>query len=352
MNEGSNTTKSVANEFSKTHPRLKYTILVIAVLAFGYVSSKLYIWSKTQSTDNAYIETEISDVSSEINGVVKNVFVLDNTEVKQGDILAEIDDDDYKANLAKAEATVNAKVNNIKVIEQTIVMEKINLKKHNTLENFAKINFDLEDVDYKRVSNLNKDKFASKKLLDDSKLALEKAKSDYNVASLAAEASKENLSLLAMQKTVAEEELKALIETKKLSERALVKTKIIAPIDGVFANSNLQVGNYVRPGAVYFSIVPKIMHIKANFKETQVARFKAGHKAEIEFDALPGKKIYGKIRSVAPATGSKFSLIPPDNATGNFTKIVQRVPVIIDFEVPSDIKLVPGMSAHIAIRDQ
>ncbi len=169
-------------------------------------------------------------------------------------------------------------------------------------------------------------------------------------AQLDLDISKQNLQLLELEKAAEQEKLKELTENKKVTLRNLQNTKLIAMVPGIFGNSSLEVGNYIVPGRALFSIVQdNTMYIQANFKETQIKKFKSGMKVKIEFDALPKKIIYGKIRNIAPATGSKFSLIPPDNATGNFTKIVQRVPVLIDFESPN-ANLVPGMSAIVSIR--
>ncbi len=165
----------------------------------------------------------------------------------------------------------------------------------------------------------------------------------------------QNLLLLALQKTAEEEKLKGLLQDKNIVARSLVNTKIIAPVNGIIANSSLQVGNFVSPGRVLFFVVQdERIYVKANFKETQIARFQLGQKVKLQFDSLAKKVIYGRIRNISPATGSKFSLIPTDNATGNFTKIVQRVSVLIDFEIPkngtSNFNLMPGMSVIVSVR--
>jgi len=333
----------------KHHPFAKY-VLVIALVIFIYLGYRVYVWANTQSTDNAYIDADISNVSAEVSGVLTNLSVTNNTKVSKGDLIAEIDDRDYKAKLAALEASIEVCIKNIEIIDQKISIGRISLEQAAEKLKLTKISFDIASTDFTRVQELNKAKFASSKTLDDSRNNYQKAKTDYKQSQLDLDISKQNLTLLDLEKSAEKENLKELTENKKITSRSLQNTKLTAMVSGIFSNSSLEVGNYVVPGRALFSIVQdNTMYIQANFKETQIKRFKPGMKVKIEFDALPKKVIYGNIRNIAPATGSKFSLIPPDNATGNFTKIVQRVPVLIDFESPN-ANLVPGMSAIVSIR--
>jgi membrane fusion protein (multidrug efflux system) len=334
----------------KNSRQFKYLAACIIILLL-YLSYQLYLWSKTQSTDNAYLEADISNISSEISGVVTKVLISDNSLVKQGDVIAEIQDDDYTADLTKIEATIKAAIKNMEIIDKKILIEQINSNKNKALLDFSKMNLDVISADYERTKELQKDNFASKKILDSAKNIFEKAKSDYVQAKLNLQINEQNLSLLEMQKSAEESNLESLKQTKIIAERKLYNTKIRSPIEGVLANSNLQKGNFVRPGVILCAVVPlNKMYIKANFKENQVANMRGNMKVLIKFDAFPQAKIYGTIRSLSPATGSKFALLPPDNATGNFTKIVQRVPIIIDFAPQKELNLVPGMSASVSIR--
>lgn len=335
----------------KNHPAAKY-IKYVAILFIIFISYEIYVWANTQSTDNAYIESDISNVSCEISGVVKNVLVTNNVEVKQGDLIAELNEDNFKAEYIKVCADVNSGIQKVKIAEQEMLVGQINLEKAKEGLRLSQTNFDLSTIDYQRIVELNKDKFASQKLLDEGKNKFENAKSEYKQAQLNLEESEHNLVSLREKKFLTEAELQSLKQAKYLAERDLNNTKIKAPISGRIANNNLKVGNYVRPGVLLFSIVPDNCYVKANFKETQVEKFKEGMKVLLKFDSLPNLKIPGNIRNISPATGAKFSLIPPDNSTGNFTKIVQRVPILIDFEVPKipNLNLVPGMSVVVSIR--
>jgi len=335
----------------KTHKYFKH-FLVSASLLLIYFAYKIYIWSHTQSTDNAYLDADVSLVACEINGVVKNVLIKDNQKVSCGDIIAEINDEDFQSNLAKAEADMSAATHAIEVIDQQILIEQINLEKNKELQALTKSSLDITETDYKRSSELSRDNYMSKKLLDNARITYEKARSEYSQRTLDVQVNEQNLLSNSKQKLAKQSTLESLVQAKNLATRALENTKVRAPVDGMLANSSLKVGNYVRSGVVLFAVVPHTLYVKANFKETQVAKFKGGMTAELKFDSAPKVRVIGKIRNISPATGSKFSLLPPDNATGNFTKVVQRVPVLIDFELPAgfDGNLMPGMSTLVDIR--
>ena len=335
---------------SHKHAKL---IAGISVLFLLFVTYRIYIWANTQSTDNAYVEADISSVSAEVGGVIDRVLVKENNFVKEGQIIAQINAADYKAKYEQAEANLDGAIRNIEMIEQNIKLAIIKQNKAVEAHEFAEENFKIAEVDYKRITELSKDNFASKKNLDNTKIAYEKAKSDLSQAVLDLQTSKESVKLLEIEKLVAIAKSNTVLQERNLAKRALDNTNIRSPIDGIIGNSSIREGNFIRPGVILFSVVPiDKLYVKANFKETQISKFRPGMIASIEIDSESGTKIEGVIRNVSPATGSKFSLLPPANATGTFTKIVQRVPVIIDFTVPDEItdKIVPGMSTLTSVR--
>lgn len=338
----------------KNHALAKY-IVAIFIVFLVYLTYETFIWVNTESTDNAYIDTDISSVSSEIKGVLKNVYIAENAKVNQGDLIAEIDDSDFKASLASIEASINETAKNIEVIEEKSLIANMLLEQAKEKLAYANTNLEITTTDYNRIKELSKDKYASKKEFDQSKVALSQATKEFKNAELDMQIAVRNLRLLDLQKSAEEQKLAGLIADQKISARSLVNTRIIAPISGVLANSSssLQVGNYITPGRILFVIVQdQKLYIKANFKETQVTKFRVGDKVKLEFDSLPKLVVYGKIRSLFPATGSTFSLMPTDTSIGNFTKIVQRVPVIIDFDPQENIdsRLVAGMSVEVSVR--
>jgi len=336
----------------KNHPQAK-VLFAIASIILLFTTYKIYIWANTQSTDNAYIEADISNISSEVSGVIEKVLVKENNLVKAGQIIAKIKDDDYRARLKQSEAALEATKRDIEIIEQNIRLSTIEQNKTTETYEFADENEQLVEVNYRRVRELSKDHFASKQNLDNSKIAFERAKNELSQAMLNMQISTENLALLEIKKLAAIAKQSNAEQENKLAKRALDNTNIYSPIDGMIGNSALREGNYIRAGVILFSVVPiNELYIKANFKETQITNFKTGMKAVITIDSIPGVKISGSIRNISPATGSKFSLLPPANATGNFTKIVQRIPVLIDLQIPEDIKhkIIPGMSSLVKIR--
>ncbi len=334
-----------------SHRYFTHTVIAVAVV-FCFLVYKIYIWTKTQYTDNAYIEAEISNVSSEVSGVISEILVEENNKVKSGQIIAKIKDDDYRANYEKTLATLEGAKRDIEIIEQNIKLAQIDQTKAKESLEFAETNLKLTQVDYNRIQALSKDNYASKQKLDSTEIALEKAKNEFSQAKLNMRTSEEKLALLELQRLSSIVKHTAIAQEVILAKRNLDNTLIRSPIDGTLGNSSLKLGNYISAGVVLFAVVPEKLYVKANFKETQVTNFQTGMEAVMTFDSEPDYEVIGYIRNLSPATGAKFSLLPPSNATGNFTKIVQRIPVSIDFDIPEKLigKLSPGMSTIVKIR--
>ncbi|MDX1916376.1 MAG: HlyD family secretion protein [Rickettsiaceae bacterium] len=334
-------------------PHFRKLVLIIAGLVLLYILHLVYSWFYTQSTDNAYIESDITFVSSEISGIIEEISFTENQYVSCGDKLVKIKQDNYLATLNAAKSELDATELEVNIISTEIDMAQLQIKKLNKEVSFANSNLLNAKKEYDRISSLAEDKFSSKKLADDTLLALKKSQSDYDLSTIALESANKNLIILDAKKQAISFKIEVLQNKLKIAQYNYNDTEIKSPIDGFVTSSAARVGSYVRPGMPIFAVVPKNgMYVKANFKETQIARFKQGLNATIYVDALGNKEIKGKIRNLYPATGSKFSLIPTDNATGNFTKIVQRIPVIIDLQIEKEImqKLLTGMSCSVYIR--
>lgn len=306
---------------------LRFGVILILCL----VIYKFYVWIYTETTDNAYIQSDITLVSAEINGKIIEVLTKENIHVNAGDILAKIDDTDYKAALEQAVAKLQAAEYALKMTEQKIAMEQTNLEKAQGNMQTAQVSFEAAERDYTRSSNLTKDNFSSKKNLDNARVAMEQARNNLSQSQLAIKASEENSALLNIQKHANLSDIDAARQAIVIAEKNMKNTIIRAPITGITARNGIRLGNFVVTGMPLVYIVPDLAYIVANFKETQVSRFKDGLKVVFSLDALSGK-YEGVIRNISPASGATFSLIPVDNATGNFTKIVQRIPVTIDFD--------------------
>lgn len=343
----------ITKNLFKSYYKFILSIILILVLYFSYV---IYKWSNTESSDNAYLDCDISNISSEVNGSISEIFISDNQIIRKDEIIAKIDDTEYKLKLDTAKINTEIKLQQIDILNQEIVIAKLNLEKAEEALKFADTNLKITKQDYDRVKTLNLEKFSSKKLLDVAMQKLAESTSLYNQKSIDLEQAKQQLLLLAEKLKNAHSALNISKQEEALAKFYYNNTIIKSPIDGIVSNISLRIGSFVRTGSPLASIVPTHdqLYVKANFKETQLIKIVPGMLTSIKFDGIPGVIFSGKIRSISPATGAKFSLLPPDNATGNFTKIVQRIPVFIDI-VHDDTytknrnKLTVGMSSIISI---
>ncbi|MDX1924404.1 MAG: HlyD family secretion protein [Rickettsiaceae bacterium] len=331
---------------------LKFAALIAGFFIL-FVLYNLYAWFNTQSTDNAYFESNITFVSPEVNGVIEKVLFVENQFVKKNDLLLKIKDDDYKSTFSSAKNGYEASQIAISIIDYEIEIAKLEIAKAQEAVSLGHSSAENSSKEFARISKLAKDNFSSKKLLDDASLFKHKSETELDQASLTLESAKRRLLVLEGKRNAQIFETNALGNNLEIAGRNFANTEVRAPIDGIITSSSARVGGYARVGMHMFAIVPKEdFYVKANFKETQISKFKEGMTAEVYFDAIGGKSFKGRIRNIYPATGSKFSLIPTDNATGNFTKIVQRVPVIIDVRIPEEYidKAAIGMSCTVTVR--
>ena len=346
LNENITTNKILLSKILKH--KIFLPIISIIVLVIGYI---IYGFLNTESTDNAYVEADITTISPEISGIITAIYSRQYDKVKKGDLIAEIDATNYQNALDKTIAILEQAKTAIYMSEQKITQAKLSISESEQAVQLAKVNFKLVNNELARVQNLTDHQFSTKQLLENSQASSEKAKYELTKAEIGLQASHQNLTLLQSEKEINMSKLEETKIAKEFTERQLNDTKLYAPIDGTLANSFLRVGAFAKTGYPLFSVVPNNIYIKANFKETQINHIKSGMIVDINFDAFK-ISIKGVVRSFAPATGSKFSMIPTDNATGNFTKIVQRVPVIIDFEIPQELKgkILPGLSVVVKVR--
>lgn len=325
-------------------------VVLIAAAIYGY--KKISFAMAHETTDNAQVEAQISPVLPRVSGYVKSIAVNDYDSVKKGQLLVELDDEELQTQLAQMEA-------DYKVAEAEIANARAALNNSVVSIRSNKGNISLSDVkvqqaqdEYNRNKNLFADQAITKKQLDDSRYALEQAKqqASNSESELNTAQSRISISQSAIQRAEAQLGVKkAVIEQQKLK---LSYSKIYAPQDGKIGKRNIATGQYVQAGSPLFSIVSDSTYwIVGNFKETQVRKFHPGQEAEIELDAYPDQKIKGTIESVSDATGAKFSLLPPDNASGNFVKVTQRVPVKININNVSELKniLRAGLSAYVVV---
>jgi len=283
-----------------------------------------------QSTDDAYVQADYTTVAPKVSGYIADVLVQDNQPVKAGQVLAHIDDRDFRAAQSQAKAGVESAEAAIRNIEAETVLQQsvIEQAKASTFASQASLKFNSGDVT--RYNDLAKNGYASVQRAQQSETARSQS---------AAEVQRDEAAFVAAQKKVAvleTQRLQAVAERDRAQAVAhqadlnLSYTTITAPVEGTVGARSLRVGAYVAAGTQLMAVVPlDAAYIVANFKETQLTRVRDGQPVTVKVDSFPGVKITGHVDSLSPASGLEFSLLPPDNATGNFTKIVQRIPVKI-----------------------
>jgi membrane fusion protein, multidrug efflux system len=367
-------------------PWLKYvTPLAILLIAALIVITLTRDWNAyeggkpEQVTDDAYVRGDLTPLSTRVPGIVQHVLVSDYQKVHAGELLVELEDSDYQAQVAQAAAAVAAAKaaigNNLeqqKLQDAKIqkALAAIDLAKAQIVAAQAGIKAVQADVartdsERKRQEALLAVKSTTRQQLevavaDQERSAaneasrtadLEEAKSALQENEIAAEAERRAKDVLQSQALQLDADLQAKVAALTGSQINLGYTKIHAPADGIVGERQVRPGQLLSPGAQILTFVAETKWVEANYRETQLTHMKVGDPAEIRVDTLPGQIFRGKVSQVAPASGSQFALLPPDNATGNFTKVVQRVPVKIVFDDPAAAEaLQPGLSVVTTVR--
>lgn len=333
-------------------------LVVLAVLTaiLGFAAYEGAHWWQTGrfmvSTDDAYVQADITILSAKVSGYVKSLAVGHNQSVKAGDLIATIDDGDFRlARQATLDKLATQKSAIVRIGRQ-IEAENASVAKAEAQVAAAQADAQQAASDFGRQQQLAKADYASKATFETAQASRDRANANVKSAQASLVAARAEVEVLAAQQVEAERLASELQTAVAKADRDLSFTEIRAPVDGVVGNKAVEVGAYVQPGTRLAAIVPLAsVHVDANFKETQLAAVKPGQIVHLKVDAFPDRDIRGVVESVAPAAGSVFSLLPPENATGNFTKIVQRVPVRIAVrtdEAQQDL-LRPGMSVVVEV---
>jgi len=304
-----------------------------------------------EDTDNAYVQADISPIAPQIDGFIAKVEVGDNQVVKAGDVLVRIDDPDFVARRDRADAAVATAKADITTLDSQIAYQQSRVAQAEAQLEAANAEQRRAQQQFDRYAKLVTDKVISHQEYDDTEATLTKGKADVIRSAAAIKAEQAQLVVIQAERGEAEQKLNEAEAEARLAAQDLAKTVIRAPFDGVVGNRNVRVGNYVHAGNQLLSMVPNEVYIVANYKETQLTHMKVGQKVEIDVDAYPGVPIEGEVESFAPASGALFSLLPPENATGNFTKIVQRLPVRIKVPAQTVLQglLRPGLSVEATV---
>ncbi|MEY3049681.1 MAG: hypothetical protein RL365_1719 [Bacteroidota bacterium] len=354
---------------TKKTGKRKRLIIVGGVLGLALVIGVfLYIRSKGfETTDNAQIDADIIPIRTSVSGYVKEVRFTDNTMVKKGDTLLVINDDEFQARVLQAEAALENAKANLVAVKNNADAGDLNasaafLSSETTAQNIdvAKTRLNKIKEDYKRIKNMYASKAATKAELDAIEAELAVAESQFKAATNQYKASSAQSAGVKSQAT-GQKSMIALAEAlvkQRSAELFLAKTQlgytiVKAPCDGIVSKRSVDQGQFVTVGTPVCSAIDNTtLWVTANFKETQIEHIKMNQTVAVKIDAYPSLNIKGKVDSYIGATGAKFSLLPPDNSTGNFVKIVQRVPVRIKLTgltAEQRALLLPGLSAFVSV---
>jgi membrane fusion protein, multidrug efflux system len=361
------------------------TSLIVILLAIAIIVTITGSWNSweggrvEQVTNDAYVRGDLTPLSTKVPGLVREVNVNDYQQVHKGDVLVQLDDDDYKAQMAQAVAGVEAAKaaleNNRRQRElQDAKIDRAlaGIDQANAQVTAAQAGKEAVQADVKRTreerarqealfkTSSTTQQVVEKAVADEERFAAQYASSDADLTEAhtslrsnesAAEAERRSKAVLESQGRQLVAELHAKEAALEVAQVNLGYTRIVAPADGTVGERQVRAGQLVSPGTQVIPFVENVRWVAANFRETQLTNFKIGDPAEIRIDVYPGKVIKGRVLEIAPASGSQFALLPPDNATGNFTKVVQRVPVKIALdESPLTSQLRPGLSAVVTVR--
>jgi membrane fusion protein (multidrug efflux system) len=325
-------------------------VILIGGLVFGI---KEYIYySKHVDTDDAQIDADISPVVARVGGYVDSIMFEENTHVNQGQELVKIDDRDYQVKLEQAQSAKTGASANVGVGESQIYTITSNSAVARAQMESSKAHLDKVNKDYQRYANLVKDGSITQQQFDQAKSDLEVAQANYRASQDQYKAAQQQVGTTRNELKVTNTGVNTRQAEVDFAKLQLSYTRVKAPASGIASKKNVQLGQLVQPGQTLFAIVnDNSLYITANFKETQLEKISNGLKVNIEVDAYPDLKLEGTVYNFSPATGAKFSLLPPDNATGNYVKVVQRVPVKIKINGSKEdmAKLRAGMSVNVSV---
>jgi membrane fusion protein (multidrug efflux system) len=305
-----------------------------------------------ETTDDAYVKADVTLISSRAQGYVAEVLVRSNDHVNAGDLLARLDDGDARNGLALAQSRFETAGEALTRIDAQIAAAQAIVAQTKADRDTAQAQLNSAQTNATRAAQLASDRVVSQSQLDTANEALDVARGGFAGAQARIASAEAQVAVLNAQHVEAEGQQQELKIAVDQARRDLARTVLTAPSDGIIANLTIEIGDLVSPGARLAALIPDgSLYVEANLKETQMTNIAAGAIVEMTFDALPNQTFEGRVASISPATGAIFSLLPADNATGNFTKIVQRVPVRIALpqEALETGKLRAGLSTEVSI---
>lgn len=343
---------NASNSSSSSWGRLAIPLFAVLV-AFAFIAVATLRWDSwvgnaaTQTTNDAYVRAELTRLSSRVAGEVLTVAASDFQRVKAGDLLIQIDPADYQAQVAQAEASVAAAQAALDNLNNQVELQYATIAQAEAQQVSAAAQEVEARQEQERQQSLSQTESGTRQKFEQATAALAKAQADVRASRAVIAAQRHQLEVLAGTKKQRSADVLGAQAALASARLKLGYTKIVAPFDGVVGERQVQSGDYVNIGSNLINVVPlPNVYVIANYKETQLTRVKPGQSVDITVDSFPAEKLHGRVERVSPASGSQFALLPPDNATGNFTKVVQRIPVRIalDKNQPLLERLLPGMS--------
>jgi len=340
--------------------RRTWLVPLLAAFALGGVAWIILHWG-LEETDNAQLEGDLTEISTRVPGMVDRVAVLENQQVRQGQLLIQLDPRDARAQVQQAEADLVTARREAEAMHSqagsTASRAKAAGNEAQAAQNVAEAELKRAASDLKRLESLARQGGVSQQEAERARATYARAQGAY----LSSKASRLTAAASLSQVTVDQDKAAAAGSKVEQAEAALARarlnlsyTRITAPVTGRIGDRTAEPGRQVQPGQPLMTLVSNIPWVEANFKETQLQALYPGQPAEVRLDAFPGTVLHGHVVSLAPASGSRFALLPPDNATGNFTKVVQRVSVRVALDPGLDPalekRLVPGLSATVSVR--
>jgi len=325
-------------------------IFLIAAAVLIVISTRWNRWesdAEWQSTDDAYLQADLTPISAKVAGYIRALPVQDFERVRAGQLLAEIVDDDYRAAVAQINAGIAAAAAQVEAIKAQRSLQEANVRAAKATVDSIEANVEQNNRDLARQERLLKTGSSSTEASEKLQTAHAQVSAQLDQARAQQSAAARQLDVLAAQQAQAEATAVAQRASLQIAQLNLSYTRIVAPQDGVIGQRQVKPGQFVGVGGQVTSLTPlPNVWIIANYKETQLTRMRVGERADIRVDTFPGHRLRGHVLAFAPGAGSQFALLPPDNATGNFTKVVQRIAVKIAIDDSDGLidLLRPGMS--------
>jgi membrane fusion protein, multidrug efflux system len=327
--------------------------LFAVLAAFGFIVLATLRWDAwvggavIQTTNDAYVRAELTRLSSRVAGEVLIVAANDFQRVKAGDLLVQIDPADYEAQVAQAEAGVAGAQAALDNLDNQVELQYATIAQGEAQQVSALAQEVEARQEQERQQSLTQTESGTRQKFEQATAGYARAQADVRASRAVIAAQRHQLEVLSGTKKQRSADLQGAKATLAAVRLKLGYTKIVAPFDGVVGERQVQPGDYVNIGSNLINVVPlPNVYVIANYKETQLTRVKPGQPVDVTVDSFPSERLHGRVERIAPASGSQFALLPPDNATGNFTKVVQRIPVRIQFDKgqPALQRLLPGMS--------